>query len=238
MHLSLPLLLALVTTAFSASLTLYIPPSTRLPNPAVLPPTTHATLHAHGPPRSTSLSRKNTFEFTDLEPGSYLATIHCRDYHFETLRVDVTATVAADGTKQDEKVTVWQTFRGNEWDNRGERRGEGGSGLVVEVGVGSGKEYYQMRQGFSPMSFLKNPMILMAVVSMGLIFGMPYLMDNMDPETKAEFEEMRKTSPLASSSNPAAQIQNFDLASWMAGKTTVGSESVGSGSGTDKKGKR
>jgi hypothetical protein len=28
------------------------------------------------------------------------------------------------------------------------------------------------------MSFLKNPMILMAVVSMGLMFGMPKLLEN------------------------------------------------------------
>ena len=30
----------------------------------------------------------------------------------------------------------------------------------------------------SPLSFLKNPMILMALVSMGLMFGMPKLMEN------------------------------------------------------------
>jgi hypothetical protein len=30
----------------------------------------------------------------------------------------------------------------------------------------------------SPLSFLKNPMILMAVVSMGLMFGMPKIMEN------------------------------------------------------------
>ena len=30
----------------------------------------------------------------------------------------------------------------------------------------------------SPLSLLKNPMILIAGVSMVLVFGMPYLMDN------------------------------------------------------------
>jgi hypothetical protein len=83
-------------------------------------------------------------------------------------------------------------------------------------------------------------MILMAVVSMGLMFGMPKLMENsksacrsgvesanestdmiaVDPETKQEFEEMQKTGVLGSgTTNTASQIQNFDLASWMAGKT-------------------
>lgn len=47
-----------------------------------------------------------------------------------------------------------------------------------------------------------------------------------DPETRAEFEEMQKKSPLSSgSSNPAEKLQNFDLASWMAGKTDTGSSS-------------
>lgn len=41
----------------------------------------------------------------------------------------------------------------------------------------------------------------------------------MDPETKAEFEEMQKSSPITGSEGAAASIQNFDLASWMAGKS-------------------
>lgn len=41
---------------------------------------------------------------------------------------------------------------------------------------------------------------------------------------KAEFEEMQKKGVMGSgSTNTAQQIQNFDLASWMAGKTTEGS---------------
>jgi hypothetical protein len=44
-----------------------------------------------------------------------------------------------------------------------------------------------------------------------------------DPETKQEFEEMQKTGVLGSgTTNTASQIQNFDLASWMAGKTDSG----------------
>jgi len=86
-------------------------------------------------------------------------------------------------------------------------------------------------------------MILMAVVSMGLMFGMPKLMENstshiqhsrtidketnnitVDPEMKEEFEEMQKNGVLGSgTTNTASQIQNFDLASWMAGKTDSGS---------------
>lgn len=77
----------------------------------------------------------------------------------------------------------------------------------------------------------------MALFSMVLIFGMPKLMENsefscdvllvglitdmhkVDPEMKQEFEDMQKNGVLGSgSTNTAQQIQNFDLASWMAGK--------------------
>lgn len=139
--------ISLLPFALSASLTLYIPPSQRLPNPATLPASTHATLYAQGRPYTAHLTRKNTFEFEGLDPGSYLATVHCRDYLFSPLRVDVTASVAADGTKGTEKVAVWGTFRGHEWDNKGEKRGEGMGDLTVELGVGPAKDYYQVRQG-------------------------------------------------------------------------------------------
>lgn len=49
---------------------------------------------------------------------------------------------------------------------------------VIESRVTGAKEFYQEREAFSVISLFKNPMILMAVVSLGLILGMPYLMDN------------------------------------------------------------
>lgn len=44
---------------------------------------------------------------------------------------------------------------------------------------------------------------------------------------KEEFEQMQKNGVLGSgSTNTAQQIQNFDLASWMAGKTDAGTTSA------------
>ena len=54
----------------------------------------------------------------------------------------------------------------------------------------------------------------------------------MDDETKAEFAEMQKKSPMAA--NPAASIQNFDLASWMAGKTSGAGAAAGEKEGSAK----
>jgi len=64
-------------------------------------------------------------------------------------------------------------------------------------------------------------MILIAGFSMLVVFGMPYLMDNMDPETRAEFEERQKSSPvsglLAGQQGASSPLGNFDAAAWLAG---------------------
>lgn len=118
------------------------------------------------------------------------------------------------GEAKGAEVGVWGTFRGNEWDNKGEVVGvtldEGV--FWFEVKALGPKEYLLARPGceystfqtvvlwirrkmrclrdveelfadivllvVSPLSILKNPMILIAVLSLGLVFGLPYLMEN------------------------------------------------------------
>jgi hypothetical protein len=126
MHLSLSslLLLGISSLVSSSSLTISIPVSSPLPNPHVLPATTHATLTTlpfSGKDHilSASLTRSASFVFHDLpssgpdaQPESYLLDIRSAgEYVFAPYRVDV----AADGTI----LGVWETFRGNPWDNRG-----------------------------------------------------------------------------------------------------------------------
>ncbi len=135
--------------------------------------------------------------------------------------------------------------------------GEGPVGLRVL----KGREYYEARAGckclrmvtggrlaknsgitVSPMSLLKNPMILIAIVGLGFVFGMPYLMDNstslltilisisltelpvVDPDMKKEFDEQQKKSILSGGAATPNPLQNFDMAAWMAGKTAGNAE--------------
>ncbi|GAB7351327.1 hypothetical protein MBLNU459_g1737t1 [Dothideomycetes sp. NU459] len=218
-------LVGLATLASAAKVTISIPASPPLlANPAALPPTTHATLlGAGGVHLDARLTRANTLVFKAVAPGSYLLDIHTRDLTFPPFRVDVTAAGAA-AEAGGERVEIWQTFRGNEWENKGAKFGEAAAGgeLVVTLTPSGRKEYFQKREGFDLLGFVKSPMVLMGLFSVGMIFGMPYLMENMDPETKAEFEEMQKKSPITGSDGAASQIQNFDLAAWMAGKSGGG----------------
>jgi hypothetical protein len=161
----------------AAKLTINIPPnSPALPNPATLPASTHATLiGAPGVKFSAPLRRDNTFVFESLPESSYLLAIHARDHFFPPYRVDVGHT---EGETVQEIVHVWQTFRGNEWSNKGPYLGSAQGELKVDIRPAAQKEFYQSRGGFSVMSIFKNPMILMGLVSVVMIFGMPKLMEN------------------------------------------------------------
>ncbi|KAJ6128379.1 hypothetical protein N7471_009596 [Penicillium samsonianum] len=221
-------LLGISSLVSASSLTITIPVSSPLPNPHVLPATSHATLTtlpSGGKDHilSASLTRSATFVFHDLpssgpnaQPESYLLDIRSAgDYVFAPYRVDV----AADGSI----LGIWETFRGNPWDNRGAEKyivdvaGKKQVDVVVEAKVLGRKVFYEQRAQFSPLSLVKNPMVLLAVVALGLMFVMPKLMDNMDPEMRAEFEQHSRSSPITGATTNAMAGGGFDLASWMAG---------------------
>ena len=131
-------LLFLTTTAASpttsssstTTITLTIPASPpHLPNPHLLAPSTHATLtKLGGDPGDhyAPLTTTNTFVFRNVTGGSYLADVHSATHGFAPLRVDVYEEGGqGEGEGEGEEgrkggqVRVWETFRGNEWENKG-----------------------------------------------------------------------------------------------------------------------
>ncbi|KAJ6107911.1 hypothetical protein N7523_009234 [Penicillium sp. IBT 18751x] len=205
----------------AASLTVTILPSTLLPHPHSLPANTQATLTTTDRVLTASLTRSSTFVFSDIPssgPASYLLDIRSGEWVFAPYRVDV----AADGTV----LGVWETFRGNPWDNRGAEKyvvdvaRKAQSDVVIEAKVVGRRGFYEERAKFSPMSLVKNPMILLAIVALGFTLGMPKLMENMDPEMRAEFEQHSRSSPITGATSNAMAGGGFDLAGWMAGTSS------------------
>ncbi|KAK4156692.1 Cys/Met metabolism PLP-dependent enzyme-domain-containing protein [Chaetomidium leptoderma] len=272
----LPLLSALATTTTAATakanpepttttITLRIPPSPpQLPNPNLLPPSTHATLTSAGTSLSAPLSVANTLVFHNVSAGSYLVDVHCPTHAFVPLRLDVVllapstfgSGTSGTGTGAEKKkkkvlggVKVWETFRGNDWGNKGEgvraeEVGGGvlrGGGVVVDVRVVEGKGYFLERSSFSVMGVFKNPMILLGLVSMALFFGMPKLVENMDPEMRAEWEDRQKENPMnaimgAASGQNSNPMGNFDMAAFLAGSgSNKAEEGNGKGKGESRK---
>ena len=193
----LPTLSALLGTCAATSLHLSISPSSSLLDLSELPSSTHATLFGPSGKRATAPLRvDNSFVFNNLEEGEWLLDIHSRDHVFPSLRVDVVDPVSILPIKQEgdgeaapvaptpETVTVYLTHPSNKWSHLGAKIAASTAPLSstdqVKLSISAlGKRvFYEQRQGFDLLSFFKNPMILMGVVSMGFVFGMPYLMEN------------------------------------------------------------
>jgi ER membrane protein complex subunit 7 len=213
----------LLADVHSASLRVSIPASHLLPNPNTLPASTHAVLTSGaGEPIKAVLKKGNYFDFRDIPTiGSHLLDIYSRDYVFAPYRIDVSPS-------SDSKTVIagaWETYRGTRWEDRGVALVAAPTEqLDMSVKVLSYKKFYDERQGFNPISLLKSPMILMGIVALAFTFGMPKLMENMDPEMKAEYEEMQKKGPMAGltkamsgQGQASSAAQNFDLAGYLAG---------------------
>ncbi|OTB04344.1 hypothetical protein M426DRAFT_320942 [Hypoxylon sp. CI-4A] len=233
-----------VTKPHQTTLTLWIPSTQQLPNPHSLPATTHATLTALGTSYDAPLTASGTFAFRNVTAGSYLADVHCSTHAFAPLRVDVVqSSIGGEDGNGRLVVKAWETYRGNDWENKGQEAprtgGEDGRFAVRALG---GNVYFVERGSFSVFGILKNPMILMGIVSMALFVGMPKLVDNMDPEMRAEFEEQQKKNPMNSIMGGAPQpganpMGNFDMAAYLAGQGSKKDEGESSGGGK-KGGKR
>lgn len=108
-----------------------------------------------------------------MTEGSYLLDVHCLTHAFAPLRVDVVPVQSgSDETKDSEKalkVSAWETFRGNDWGNKGEAVGVTGGSL--EVRVFGGKAFYMERSSceyFFLSFFLGRHMVVENLAGLGL----------------------------------------------------------------------
>lgn len=253
-------LLGLLTYVSAASLVLKIQPSSALPNPNALPPSTHATITSpNGAILHSSLRKDNTIVFPEIPSvGSHLLNIYTKDYVFASYRVDTTPNLSVpnslheDGSSSVLISFAAQLFPGTQWSDTGmslipQQQDSSSTGmsarpqasLTINPKVLGPKSFYEARPAFSPMSLLKNPMILMAIVALAFTFGMPKLMENMDPEMRAEYDEMQKKGPTAAIGRamggggaPSAGSESFDLAGYLAGQKKEG------GGGSSTRGKK
>ncbi|TPX34649.1 hypothetical protein SmJEL517_g02682 [Synchytrium microbalum] len=92
-------------------------------------------------------------------------------YTFDRVRIDV----ASDAT------TASHSNVGTNWKTLGPVMPYP---LVLEVKAKT--DYFEKREGFNILGLLMNPMILMSVVSLLMIFVLPKVMSSIDPETLKE----------------------------------------------------
>ncbi|KPI42062.1 uncharacterized protein AB675_5644 [Cyphellophora attinorum] len=228
---SLATAVQLLALTLAASIRINIPPSTLLPNPNVLPASTHATLTTSTGPELRAVIRKgNYIEFPSIPT---------------TARTSSKSTPATTPEAGLQIIGAYETYHGTQWSDHGIQlnpNGQPTTALTLNAKVLSKKNFYETRPGFNVLSLLKNPMILMGGVALLFTFGMPKLMENMDPEMKAEYEEMQKKSPVAGltramqGGGAAGAGDGFDLAGFLAGKQSDSGGGEGAASSGSTKG--
>ncbi|KGQ06346.1 hypothetical protein BBAD15_g8343 [Beauveria bassiana D1-5] len=212
-------LLALAHLATCTTVTLHLPST---PAPGTLSPRTHATLTTLGRRLSAPLSAAHSFVFRNVSAGSYLADVHCPTDGFAPLRVDV---VGGDGEEkkeeEEEAVQAWETYRGNDWGNKGEA-------LVLKQGSDG-------TQGFEYVVPLDPDELTLELRSRG---EMRAETDEqaVDEETRAEWEASQKENPMNSllgggGQQPGSALGNFDMAAYLAGSKKKESGGDGSSGG-------
>ncbi|CAL9227685.1 unnamed protein product [Arabidopsis halleri] len=135
----------------------------------------------------TFLRPDGYFTFHKVPAGTHLIEVYAMGYFFSPVRVDVSA--RHRGKVQ---ATLTETRRSL-------------TELVLEPL--RAEQYYEMREPFSVMSILKSPMGLMVGFMVVVVFLMPKLMENIDPEEmKSAQEQMRSQGvPSLTSLLPASR---------------------------------
>ncbi|KAI3687704.1 hypothetical protein L1987_81406 [Smallanthus sonchifolius] len=132
----------------------------------------NAKVMLNGGQQVTFLKPDGYFSFHNVPAGTHLIEVDIIGYFFSPVRVDVSA-------RNPGKVQAALT------ENR-----RGLNELVLEPF--KEEEYYEIREPFNIMNIVKSPMGLMIGFMVVVVFLMPKLVENMDPEEirKAQ-EEMR-----------------------------------------------
>lgn len=126
----------------------------------------------NGGQRVSFLRPDGYFSFHNVPAGTHLIEVAAIGYFFSPVRIDVSA-------RNPGKIQAALTES---------RRGL--NELVLEPL--REEQYYEIREPFSPMSIVKSPMGLMVGFMVIVMFLMPKLVENMDPEEmKRAQEEMR-----------------------------------------------
>ena len=123
----------------------------------------------------STYSRANGhFTIHDIVPGIYLLEVHSPIHHFSQVKCQFKPTAV----KENKAI-----FSCLEYHYPGALKQPMDLPLVLTA-LGT-YDYFEGKRGFSVFSMLKNPMVLMMIVTCGFMYFLPKIMENMDPEERA-----------------------------------------------------
>ncbi|CDS05025.1 hypothetical protein LRAMOSA07554 [Lichtheimia ramosa] len=139
---------------------------------------------------TSHITTNGRFEFSNIEPGSYLLEVQSVDYIFPKLRLEV---------DHDKGLTrAAYSIYGQSWDKTGYTVEQ-----PLELRAKAVANYFMQRQGFNVFGLFKNPMFLMLGVSGLMLLVMPKMMQNLDPEALKEISQTQADAQKMMSDMPS-----------------------------------
>jgi len=142
-----------------------------------------------------SVKKDGRFSVPDIEPGTYILSVVARNHKFDQLRIDISADPAAEpevrplphGTPLNPPSPVLLPY-------------------PIKFVARQRNSYFVPPETFNIVGMFKNPMMLMMVFGGMMVFAIPYITKNIDPEVMKEIEQSQSKI-----SNLQSSIQNGDL---------------------------
>ncbi|KAJ3552000.1 hypothetical protein NM688_g4387 [Phlebia brevispora] len=153
------------------------------------------------------IRRDGGFTIPNVLPGTYILSVISHDHVFDKLRVDIPESESPPevrpyipGTPVSPASAVVLPY-------------------PIVLSPTQKLDFFMPHQAFSLVGMFKNPMMLMMLVGGGMVFLMPYLMKNMDPEVLQDFEKRQ-----AKINNIQSSLQSGDLKSGFSALMSVAEE--------------
>ncbi|KAG0260438.1 hypothetical protein BG011_001909 [Mortierella polycephala] len=162
------------------------------------------------------ITKDGKFLFPSVPEGTYLLEVQNPQYVYPSVRLIV--------TEGDTKAHV--VSQGTDWSNN-----DYAMPLPLTLTPRAASSYFIPREGFKLSYLFANPMMLMMGFSVLMLFLMPKMMANMDPEAMQEMQGMQDAAQMPSFEMP-------DISATLAKFSTGGGGSSGSQAATSGKKKQ
>ncbi|KAJ3225906.1 hypothetical protein HK099_005962 [Clydaea vesicula] len=159
--------------------------------------------------RTAYLKSDGSFKFENVSLGIHTLTASSTLHYYDVIRIDV-----EENANSEPSVKASLSIPGATFDRRG-------PDLVypLELKARHKYDYFLPRPTFNFFDLLKNPMLLMSLFSLFMMFILPKLTANMDPEDLKELQGKQINT------TPSLPDVGGGLANWLSGADSSSSPS-------------
>jgi hypothetical protein len=165
----------------------------------------------HGEYITYSRPSDGNFTIHDITPGVYIIDIISPIHHFSQVKClykpsSTTFNTSTSSTTEDATTATTKkpAFSCIEYHYPGATKRTIDPSNLLVLTVLASYEYFETKQGFSLLSILKNPMVLMMLFTGGIMYMLPKMMEGMDPEERAMMQKQMQMQQ-----NPTQMMSNL-----------------------------